>query len=376
MAKRSAIVVGAGILGLAMARALAKKGYSVKVFEKSLKALGASVRNFGMVWPIGQPEGKLYRRAIRSRDIWIEIASEAGFWHDPVGSLHLAYSADEWQVLQELDSLFHKEGRAVHLLDREQVGEKSEAVVKNGLIGGLFSAEEIIVDPREAVAAIPRYLMEKMGVEFHWGKCVSCISDQTVYIGNKEEYEADLVFICSGADFETLYPDQFSAFALTKCKLQMMRLGAQPDQWRIGPALCGGLSLIHYNSFKAAPSLDILKRRYSEEMSEYLRWGIHVMVSQNANGELTVGDSHEYGPAPDPFDKDFINKMILDYLRGFANFKCWSLVETWNGVYPKLTNGTNDLVYSPAPSVYIINGVGGAGMTHSFGLAEELAENL
>jgi len=31
--KKSAIVVGAGIVGLAMSRALAKKGYTVKVFE-------------------------------------------------------------------------------------------------------------------------------------------------------------------------------------------------------------------------------------------------------------------------------------------------------------------------------------------------------
>jgi len=54
------------------------------------------------------------------------------------------------------------------------------------------------------------------------------------------------------------------------------------------PALCGGLSLIHYNSFKAAASLPKLKQRYQEEMNKFLEWGIHVMVSQNGRGELTV----------------------------------------------------------------------------------------
>jgi glycine/D-amino acid oxidase-like deaminating enzyme len=155
-----------------------------------------------------------------------------------------------------------------------------------------------------------------------------------------------------------------------------MRLVAQPDQWRIGPALCGGLSLIHYNSFKAAMSLPKLKQRYQEEMNKYLDWGIHVMVSQNGKGELTIGDSHEYGLTHDPFDKKFINEMILDYLKKFAQFKDWTTVQTWNGIYPKLMDGGTELFYSPEPHVYIVNGVGGAGMTLSFGLAEELMATI
>lgn len=376
MASRSAIVIGAGIVGLATARALALKGFSVKVFERTDKAVGASIRNFGMVWPIGQPAGRMYDRAVRSRDVWKEIASKADFWHECAGSLHLAYHPDEWKVLQELYELFRGERRPVQLLDAAAIAALSGAVVTEGLLGGLHSRDEVIVDPREAIAALPGWLSEQYHVEFFWGKCVSYISDQVVYIGNDEEYEADLVFICNGSDFGTLYPEQFAGRPMTKCKLQMMRLVTQPGQWRIGPALCGGLSLIHYNSFKAAPSLPSLRQRYADEMGDYLQWGIHVMVAQNGRGELTIGDSHEYGMTHDPFDKDFINRKILDYLRRFACFRDWSVAETWNGVYARLTDGEAGLFFSPEPYVYVINGVGGAGMTLSFGLAEELVAGL
>lgn len=329
-----------------------------------------------MIWPIGQTAGKMYDRAIRSRDIWKEVAPQAGFWHEVAGSLHLAYHPDEWQVLQELYEAFRREGRPVKLMDADAVTAASGAVVKDGLLGGLHSGDEVIVDPREAIGALPGWLAERLHIEFFWGKCVSYISEQIVYIGNDEEYEADLIFVCNGADLETLYPEQFARQPVTKCKLQMMRLVSQPGDWRIGPALCGGLSLIHYNSFKAAPSLGALRQRYVSEMGEYLQWGIHVMVSQNGRGELTVGDSHEYGLTHDPFDKGFINRMILEYLRKFAKFRDWSVAETWNGVYAKLTDGEADLFFSPESAVYIINGVGGAGMTLSFGLAEELVAGL
>lgn len=147
MQQKSAIVIGAGIVGLATARALGEKGFSVKIFDRNPRAVGASVRNFGMVWPIGQPSGTLYKRAMRSRQIWKTIASSAGIWHDECGSLHLAYTEEEWQVLRELDLVFKKEKRNVWLLDKNKIAGMYEHINTDNLIGGLYSAEEMLVDP-------------------------------------------------------------------------------------------------------------------------------------------------------------------------------------------------------------------------------------
>ena len=97
-----------------------------------------------------------------------------------------------------------------------------------------------------------------------------------------------------------------------------------------------------------------------------------MMVSQNQAGELTVGDSHEYGMTHDPFDKHFINQMILDYLKKFARFKDETIIETWNGIYPKLSTGETELIFLPEEGVTVINCLSGAGMTLSFGLCEEV----
>lgn len=369
MKQPSAIVIGAGIVGLATARALAVRGYKVTVFERNERAVGASIRNFGMIWPIGQATGPLFERAMLSRSIWKQVCSEAGIWHDEVGSMHLAYHDDELQVIKEYVEVNHQH-RDCALFDPAQTLQKSPAVNPDGLKGALWSGEEMIVESRVAIGQVAKYLAERHEVEFHWNTAISEIQHPKVFSG-KRSWEADEIFVCSGADFETLYPELFLQTNITKCKLQMMRLVAQPDDWRIGPSLCGGLSMIHYPGFQAAASLPLLRKRYEEQYAEYLKWGIHVMVSQNGSGELTIGDSHEYGLVHDPFDKEFINNLIKDYLHTFANFKDWHQMQSWNGIYPKMMNGQTELIVDVEPGVTIINGIGGNGMTLSFGLCEE-----
>lgn len=371
MHKKNAIVIGAGIVGLAMARSLSEKGYDVTVFERNEKAVSASIRNFGMVWPIGQPNGNLYERALRSKSIWKQVCVEAGLWHNEVGSLHLAYNDLEWQVIQEFAEA-DKSVRPVKAISAAEALQKSEAVNPTNLKGALWSADEMIVESRVAIEKIPEYLTRKYGVVFHFNTAVIEVNYPSVITGTQHTFNADEIFVCSGADFETLYPEIFAANYFTKCKLQMMRLIMQPDGWRIGPSLCGGLSMVHYKGFEVAPSLPQLKEHYRQTMPDYLKWGIHVMVSQNAEGELTIGDSHEYGLVFDPFDKAFINQLIIDYMKQFAVFKDWHMIQSWHGIYPKITNGQTDFIHSPEQGVTIVNGLGGNGMTLSFGLAEEV----
>ena len=372
---KKVIVIGAGIVGLAHALAAAKKGYKVEVFERSEKAVGASIRNFGMVWPVGQPVGKTYDRALRSREVWLKIAQESKMFIDPVGSVHVAYQQDELAVLQEFFEQQKDDAYKLEWVEPANADSYSQAINPEGFLGGVFSESECIVDPRQAIATIPSYLEDKFNVVFNWNTAVTEVNENAVRT-KSGWYKGDHIFVCSGADFEILFPEAFTQMPITKCKLQMMRTGIQPNSWRLGAALAGGLTLTHYKAFESCLSLEALKNRIKAQTPLFPELGIHVMVSQNGVGELVIGDSHEYGLNPSPFDREDINAAILNYLKGFLKAPDLNIKEQWHGVYAKMQNGASEYVNKIDENVTIVNGLGGAGMTLSFGLAEETTNFL
>lgn len=372
--KTDVVVVGAGIVGLAVAWACLRKGMKVTLLERTLRANGASVRNFGMVWPVGQPAGKLLNRALCSRGLWLQASEEAGFWINRNGSLHLAYHETEWQVLNEFYDSNHHNGYDLRLLTPQEVKNLSPYVKISGLMGGLFSSTECVVYAREAIRAIPEWLRLKYGLEAHFGMPVLQVSDNEV-VTSSGKWRAQKIFICTGVDFETLYPEIFRQQPITCCKLQMMR-AVSGERMPQGPSLCAGLTLRHYASFAQCPSVEKVSEFYDQLNPYYRQYGIHVLVSQNQYGEFILGDSHQYAWHHDPFNHETINNYIINYLNTFFETADLQIVERWNGYYAKMENGATEIVLQPEPNVYIVNGLGGAGMTLSFGLAEELTQQF
>lgn len=361
-------VVGAGILGLAHAYHLARRGKRVLVVERHRQAHGASVRNFGMLWPIGQPAGPLHDLARRSLEIWLEVLPACRLWHERTGSLHLAYHADEAQVLAEF---LHDHGdRGYAWLDATAIAARFPAVNPDSLKGGLWSPMETCVDPREVVANLPVWLASSLNVHFEFD-CQAMAFERPALHTSRGCYAADSLLVCNGDDFQTLFPEAFAACAMTKCKLQMLRSEPMSQGWRLGPMLAAGLTLRHYHAFARCPTLPELCRRLDADMPEYHRLGIHVMASQNGRSELTLGDSHEYGNQVEPFNKEEIDALILAYLARFLRAPGLRIAERWSGSYAKHPTEPF-VVLGPSPGVTIVTGVGGAGMTLSFGLAEQV----
>jgi D-hydroxyproline dehydrogenase subunit beta len=297
------------------------------------------------------------------------VLREAGLPWRETGSLHVAYREDEARVAQEFAEVGPGLGYACSWLSREVVLERSHAVQPDGLLGGLWSGTELTVDPRQVLQSLPAFLEQRYGVRFSFGTLVTGI-DLPVIETSAGRWHAEAAIVCGGEDFQTLYPEHYASSGLTKCKLQMMRTAPQPAGWELGPSLAAGLTLRFYPAFEVCSTLSALSRRIAEETPELDRWGIHALVSQAADGALTLGDSHEYGVDIDIFNKQAIDDLILDYTRGFLRAPELAIAERWYGVYAK--HPEKPLVtMTPQKGVRIVASPGGSGMTLSFGVAEQ-----
>lgn len=366
---REVAIIGAGIVGLAHAWSAAERGYRVTVFERSPQASGASIRNFGMIWPIGQPAGELRQIALASRERWVRLSREAGIWVNPCGSIHLAHRADEWDVLEEFHAHTAGLGNECSLLTAAEVLEQTPAVNQQHLLGGLHSPTELGVNPRKAIREIPRWLTQTYGVGFEFETTISEIDDGQLRSTDGRRWRFSRAVVCSGVDFQTLFPELLANANLKLCKLQMMQTVPQPQSWRLGPHLASGLTLRHYQNFAVCSSLAALKQRIAIETPELDEFGIHVMASQNDAGEVILGDSHEYGPEVEPFDKARIDELMLRELRKILHLPDWTIAQRWHGLYAKHPSQPA-FEARPQPNVHVCTATGGAGMTMSFGLAE------
>jgi len=371
---RHTAIVGSGIVGLAHAWAAAAAGDRVTVFERSDKARGASVRNFGMFWPIGQTVEN-YPIALRSRARWNEFAAAMKTTARPVGSVCVVDQDDEAQVLREFSEIAPELGYMCELWDRHAVESRCPGVRKGIAKAALFSPTECNVDPRESLAMLPIYLTEKFGIQFHWNIAVTEVFSGSLRTAAGSRHSFDQVIICSGHDFETLFPEVLAASPLKPCKLQMMRTIPQPGGWKLGPMLSSGLTLRHYDSFSICPTMASVKQRIARETPELDHYGIHVMASQDKDGGIVLGDSHEYGSDIEIFDKAEIDDLMLRELRRLFDFPTWTIAERWHGIYAKNPQGPIFRA-EPLPGVHIATGTGGAGMTLSFGLADMFFESL
>ena len=361
-------VVGAGIVGIALAYALARRGRQVFVFDATPTPQGASVRNFGTLWPIGQPAGPRRTLALESLAIWRDVLTHSGTWFADSGSLHLAYHDDEFALLEECALSTNSDGFTCRLLDPAETRARVPQIRHDGLVGALASEHEMQVNSRTALVRLPQWLAEQYGVRFERGARITACGEEFVQAGARR-WDVDRVWLATGDDLSTLYPETFAELGLRRCKLQMMR--TSPVPWLLGAILAAGLTLGHYDGFASYPGLDVLKARLRRDWPSQVAHGIHVLVAQHESGHLILGDSHEYDDDITPFDKPSIDDLVLTYLRSFLDVDPFTIIERWHGTYVKHPRDPY-CVCSPEPGVTVVAALGGHGMTLSFGLAEQV----
>ncbi|WP_175652665.1 TIGR03364 family FAD-dependent oxidoreductase [Pseudomonas sp. Marseille-P9899] len=366
------LIVGAGILGLSHAYAAARRGLRVKVFERSATPLGASVRNFGQALVSGQPPGQMLDLARASRPLWAHWAEHAGFALKRNGSLLLARTAQERDVLEAFC-----ESRAVEYGYPARLLEGAEL---NALYDGRFShhraalhgLEDQQLYSREALPTLVAWLREQMGVEFHFSTLVRDIEPGRLST-TAGTFSGGQIVVCSGHDYQTLLAEPMAALQPQVCRLQMLR--ARPRfQLDLQHSLLTGLSCLHYGAYADLPQAAALRERVQSHSPHLLEHGIHLLISPTPHGELIIGDSHAYGSDASPFNAEQVDNWMIELAEHTLGGRI-EVVERWQGVYGSGGPGPFSLLpVAPGISAALMHT--GVGMSVGPALAERHVARL
>jgi FAD dependent oxidoreductase TIGR03364 len=358
-------IVGAGILGLAHALAARRLGLQVVVIERDAKANGASIRNFGFVFVSGEERGEAWRRSLRTRDVWLEVAGPAGIDVLQRGTLVAARRIAAVKVLEAFSKT--EMGKDCELLSPAELAQRVPQLDPQHFEGGLWSPHEIRVESKDAIPRLAAWLEKEHGVEF-WRETAALAVEPPVISTSRGPVRAKKAIVCPGDDLATLFPDRIAAYKVTRCKLHMMRL-ADPG-FRLNAAVLSDLSLTRYAGYAALPEAAELRRHLEAEDRLALDNGVHLIVVQSADGSLVIGDSHHYGTAPDPFAADGVDEIILkEYRKVFTRFQP-NVVSRWIGTYASADRPM--FIDKPTPDIRLVMITGGNGASTSFAIAEEV----
>lgn len=365
-------VVGAGILGLAHALAAVRRGKRVVVIDRDAQANGASVRNFGFVTVTGQEAGDCWRMARRSREVWAEVAEAAKILVLQRGLVLAARIPESEAVIEAF--LATEMGAGCRRLTHAEAIELVPPLRREAVAAALYSPHELRVESRQAIPQLAAWLAERFGVTFRRGAQVIDVAPPRLTLADGSSIETEAAIVCPGDDYVSLFADRIAAYGLTRCKLHMLRVRpARPV--RFSTAVMSDLGLGRYLGYAALPEAAPLKRRLDAEMAEQRANGIHLIVTQSADGSLVVGDSHHYAATPDPFAPAEVDDLILGELDAVLDLPGRTVAERWLGTYASAPDRWR-LTDAPTDSVRIVIVTAGCGASTAFGIAEETVADL
>ena len=363
-------VIGAGIVGLAHALAAARAGLRVAVIERDLRANGASIRNFGFITVTGQSQDGVWAHARRSRDVWAEIAPQAGIAVEHEG-LVLTLRRPEAVAVAEA-FLATEMGEDCQLLNAAGLAARFPELAAAEALGALWSPHELRVASPAAIPALAGFLARQHGVTFHAGAAALAVAPPVIET-SRGPIAAERAVICPGDDFASLFPERIAAYRLQRCRLSMLRLAAPGFRWPAG--VMSDLGLVRYRGYADLPEAAALKRRLEQEQAQHLAHGVHLIAVQNADGSLVVGDSHHYDDLPDPFAPAEAEALILDEFTRATGLVAPPVEARWTGVYA-VSKERPYLVDAPSPEVRLVMVTSGTGASTAFGIAEQVVAEL
>ncbi len=354
------IVIGAGVVGCAIARELSRFNSKIAVIEKDLDvASGASGRNSGVVHAgFNNPSGSLKAKyCVEGNALFEGICLELDVPYKKTGKLVVAQDETDLKGLENLKNIGAKNNVPdLHIVDKNEINKLEPEVAG---IAALFSGSTAITNPFLLTVALAENAVRN-GVRFFFDSEVKRISrakGKFRISAGENSFSSDCVINSAG-----IYSDKIAAmagvrgFKLYPCRGQYHILDKKTFAWLKRP--------VYTVPRPGSPSL-----------------GVH--LSPTVEGNVLIGPSGEY--VGRKFDHS-TTKGVMEMLTAEARelwpiFSPRYIIRSYSGIRPKLTSpnqgGSGDFIIEEAqtiPGLINLIGIESPGLTSAIPIARRIVE--
>jgi glycine/D-amino acid oxidase-like deaminating enzyme len=344
------VVVGAGIVGTAIARALAREGVRVTVVDPRPVGSGATAAGMGHIPVMDDSEAQfaLCRYSQMLWDIEAETLPKAAEF-DRCGTLWVAADEEEMAEVHRKKQFYDDRGLPAIVLDPAALA-KEEPNLRPGLAGGLVVPRDSVIYPPTAAQAFFDEAIRN-GAEARIGSTVESIEGRAVSLTDGKRIEADAVVNAAGWQAVRLTPG----------------LEIRPRKGHL-------VITDRYPGFIKHQILELgyLKSAHGSDVDS-----VAFNVQPRRTGQLLLGSSRQFDVADPKVDRPILERMVnraLEYMPLLARLFA---IRVWTGFRAATPDSLPIIGPHPEiPGLYLATGHEGLGISTSLGTAGLIADQL
>ncbi|VXC93531.1 FAD dependent oxidoreductase [Burkholderia sp. 8Y] len=311
------IVIGAGIVGAACARELAREGLDVLVMDRAGIGGGVTAAGMGHVVVMDDTPAE-FALSSWSRQLWLDLAPHLGPRQDFVrcGTLWVAADDEEFDLARERRDSLVREGIACDMLDAQQLRE-AEPELRDGFRGGMIVPDDAVVyAPASAAWLLADASAVAPGagrVTCRLGASVRRLTREGVMLDNGESIAAGAVLIANGLQAIDLMPEL-------------------PMQAKKG-------HLLITDRYPGTIRHQILELGYIKSAHNASGTSVAFNVQPRPTGQLLIGSSRQFDNVDPAIEPDIMARMLRRASEYLPRLTQLNAIRAWTGFRPATVDG-------------------------------------
>ena len=344
------VVVGAGIVGAAVAEALALDGHRVTVVDRGPPGGGATAAGMGHVVVMDDSDAQIALTSYSQR-LWDDRAPALPPAGERLacGTLWVAADDEEMAEVRRKADFYHGRGVAADVLDDRGL-YAAEQHLRPGLAGGLLVPGDSVVYP-PPIAAAMLDVVRHHGGTLRLGVGVAAVTGREVRLDDGAVIGCDYAVNAAGSHAVALSPE----FDVRPRKGHLVITDRYPGFVRHQLIELGYLKSAHQSTGSS----------------------VAFNVQPRPTGQVLIGSSRQYGDESREVDYDILSRMLARaaaYMPAVAEL---SAVRVWTGFRAATPDKLPLIGPHPAdPRLILATGHEGLGITTSLGTARLVADHL